>query len=529
MPIARWTSTNEITKREEYILKRCRKKRKLFAFLRENRSKLFDDEFQEQLEQMYRNTGAGKEPIYPAKMAMALILQGYLGLSDADAVEATVTDLRWQMVLDCLGAEESAFSQGALFDFRQRLIEHDMDRRLLERTAEVARTTKGFDAKKLPKTLRIAIDSSPLEGAGRVEDTINLIAHAARKVVQCVAELLGQKYEETCRRAGIPLLLNTSVKKGLDRDWSDVIQKNEAIDILAKQVLSLERWIARELGEQVEQPPLETLLKVLRELMTQDLEPDPDSDAIRIIKGVAKDRRISVEDGEMRHGRKSKSNLIDGYKRHIAADLDSQTILACAVTPANQAEDEALPYLTSDIHAQGIHVREAHFDRAYISSPTVDQLEREGAEILCKPWASKNTLNPGMFIKRDFDFDLRAMTITCPGGDTQSLNLGKTIYFDPDRCDTCSLRAQCTTAKKGKSRSVAIAENEPRQEKLRRKMNTKTGRQLFRERVPIEHRLAHLGQRQGNRARYLGVRKNLYDVRRAATIQNLETAQRKAA
>jgi hypothetical protein len=29
---------------------------------------------------------------------MAVILQGYLGVSDAEAVELTVVDLRWQMV-----------------------------------------------------------------------------------------------------------------------------------------------------------------------------------------------------------------------------------------------------------------------------------------------------------------------------------------------------------------------------------------------------------------------------------------------
>lgn len=529
MALTRWTPATKITKQEEYILKRCRKKRKLFAFLRENRSRLFDDALQDELEAMYRTTGAGREALCPAKMAMALILQGYLGLSDADAVEATVTDLRWQMVLDCLGAQKPAFSQGALFDFRERLVEHEMDKRLLARTAELARTTKGFDAKKLPKTLRIAVDSSPLEGAGRVEDTINLIAHAARKVVQCVADLLGRNYEEICRQSGIPLLLSTSVKKGLDRDWSDVVQKNEAIGVLAKQVLSLERWIERELGDHVEQPPLETLLKVLRELMEQDLEPDPEGSALRITQGVASDRRISIEDGQMRHGRKSKSKLIDGYKRHVATDLDSQAILACAVTPANQPEDEALPSLKSDIDAQQIRIREAHFDRAYISSPTVDELEDAGTEIVCKPWGSNNTRNPDMFTKRDFDIDLSAMTITCPGGDTQPLRLGTTIYFDADACTSCTLRAHCTTAKPGAGRSMAIAEDEPRQEKLRRKLTTKRGRQQFRERVPVEHRLAHLGQRQGDRARYLGVRKNLYDVRRAATIQNLETAQRKAA
>ena len=161
MAIMRWRPAEKVTVQEKYLLKRCEKKRRLFAFLRQHRRAIFDDRLQQELEEMYRETGAGKEPVCPALMAMALIMQGYLGLSDGDAVEATVVDLRWQMVLDRLGEERPAFSQGALFDFRQRLIAHDMDRRLLERTAAVARSSKGFDAKKLPKTLRIAIDSSP--------------------------------------------------------------------------------------------------------------------------------------------------------------------------------------------------------------------------------------------------------------------------------------------------------------------------------------------------------------------------------
>ena len=41
--------------------------------------------------------------------------QGYVGASDAEAVELSLVDLRWQMVLDCLGATSPPFSQG---DFR---------------------------------------------------------------------------------------------------------------------------------------------------------------------------------------------------------------------------------------------------------------------------------------------------------------------------------------------------------------------------------------------------------------------------
>ena len=104
-----------------------------------------------------------------------------MGVSDATMVELTVFDLRVQMVLDCLGSSEPAFSQGTLSGFRQRFMRTQMDRRLLEKTVEVAREQEEFGERSLKSLLRVAIDSRPLEGAGRVEDTLNLVGHAARK------------------------------------------------------------------------------------------------------------------------------------------------------------------------------------------------------------------------------------------------------------------------------------------------------------------------------------------------------------
>lgn len=68
-------------------------------------------------------------------------------------VELTVVDLRWQLVLDRLGSDQPAFSQGALHDFRAPLIRTDMDRRLLEGMVQFARENGAFDPKKLPREL----------------------------------------------------------------------------------------------------------------------------------------------------------------------------------------------------------------------------------------------------------------------------------------------------------------------------------------------------------------------------------------
>jgi hypothetical protein len=159
MTIERWNPGESPSRQEQLILKRLKRNGKLYAFLRLQRHRLFDENFQAELEGMYRATGAGKDANPPALMAMVLLLQSYAGASDATAVELSLLDLRWQMVLGCLGATEPLFSQGALFAFRERLIAANLDRRLLERTVELAFETKAFDPKKLPKTLRVAMDS----------------------------------------------------------------------------------------------------------------------------------------------------------------------------------------------------------------------------------------------------------------------------------------------------------------------------------------------------------------------------------
>ena len=264
--------------------------------------------------------------------------------------------------------------------------------------------------------------------------------------------------------------------------------------------------------------PVETLMQILR----QDLEPDPQGGA-RIREGVAADRRVSITDKEMRHGRKSKSKRFNGFKRHIAADVDRGLILACAITPANRPEDDAMPSLTVDLERQGLVVDHLLIDRGYINSTLVDDVLSRRGKIVCKPWKSHNGR---LFPKSAFTLNLRDRTIACPNGQVQPVTFGTTVEFDPDICDHCPLRSQCTTAEFGNGRTVAIAENEALQQRLRKQMKTPAGRAALRERTTIEHKLAHISQRQGNHARYVGVRKNTFDLRRASAIQNLETLHR---
>lgn len=524
MAIERWNPRQAHTRQEEFLLKRLVRTRRLFAFLREYRLELFDDAMQSELASMYRDTGAGKDPVCPALMAMATIVQGYMKTSDAETVEMTVVDLRWQMVLDCLGSTEPAFSQGSFQGFRERLIRHDMDRRLMEKTITLARKTGAFDWKKLPKELRVAIDSSPLEGAGKVEDTVNLLAHAGRKIVDCVAELLTWPAERVCKEAGIPLLAQSSVKKALDYTWSDPEDKAAAITYLVSQLTSLEQWISRRLPEEIIKPPLSAHVEALHQIIKQDLEPDPKGGGgVRVRDGVAPDRRISVEDDQMRHGRKSKSKRFNGYKRHLALELDFGLILACAITAANRPEEDAAESLEADLRFLRCSIGLLYIDRGYINAPIVEHVLDNKGEVICRPWAAKNGK---LFPKSAFDINIRNRTITCPAGYSESIQFGSTVEFEPERCDSCLMRNRCTDSSPGHGRTVSIADNEPLQKKLRVLASTKAGRERLRERVAVEHSLAHAGRCQGPRAKYRGIRKNLFDWRRAAFITNLQTIQR---
>ena len=63
----RWSPKVELTKQEQMMMKRLTRVRALFGFLRLHRHELFDAAFQDQLAEMYRDTGAGDEPHPPAR------------------------------------------------------------------------------------------------------------------------------------------------------------------------------------------------------------------------------------------------------------------------------------------------------------------------------------------------------------------------------------------------------------------------------------------------------------------------------
>jgi Transposase domain (DUF772) len=260
-------------------------------------------------------------------------VQAYCGASDDEALERMVMDRRWQLVLDCLDAPAPPFAKGTLVAFRHRLIDAEPDRRLIERTIELAQRSGGFG----PRALRAALDSSPLWGAGRVEDTINLLGHALRKSVHLLARAQGREPPAVAAWTGLALLAGPSLKASLALDWDDPSARDHALALVLDELERLEALLA----QQTEPPPAALAsLQTARQVVDQDVTTDAQGHPM-LRQGVARDRRIFFEDGQMRHGRKSRSTRVDGSKRHVLTDLDTQLVRAVGVTLANEPKAQA--------------------------------------------------------------------------------------------------------------------------------------------------------------------------------------------
>lgn len=217
---------------------------------------------------------------------------------------------------------------------------------------------------------------------------------------------------------------------------------------------------------------------------------------------------------------KSRNMRVDGYKRHVLHDLDSGLIRAVGVTPANAPEASVTEAISVDLDRQSACLKELHIDRAYLSSHLVRERSDE-LEVYCKAWPVRISKR---FHKQAFSLDWEQQLILCPAKQKMPFVPGGVVHFPKETCALCPLKTQCTTNSRG--RSVSIHPDEALLIELHRRQQTPEGRAKLRERVAVEHTLAHVGRWQGRRARYRGVRKNLFDLRRCAVVHNLHVLAR---
>src|SRR5215472_16559764 len=117
------------------------------------------------------------------------------------------------------------------------------------------------------------------------------------QVVQEVAQQQGRELVEVGKEAGAEMVCATNLKAALDRDWDRLPEREEALTLILQVLHVVETWVQTLPREEAE--PAQPSLEIAKQVRQQDIEVDEQGKA-SLIKGVAKDRRIRIEDAEMR-------------------------------------------------------------------------------------------------------------------------------------------------------------------------------------------------------------------------------------
>lgn len=451
----------------------------------------------------------GRPSIPPSIMLRALLLATYERTrSDAEISRNTRVDLDWKAAMgvddDFAGIAPRTFSL-----MRARMVAADADGALFEKTLEKAVAAGVFGNQKLTAI----IDSSPVNGAGAVADTYELIRGFLRQAVKAAGDRLSEA--------------TTDATKGFlgekpDIDWQDPAARKAHLG----ELVAAARMLVAE-AETLGDPGLAEAAGMLAQVVSQDTELDDQANPT-IRQGVARDRVISSSDPEMRHGRKSASRKFDGYKMDVMTDEATELVLGMEVRPGNAGDGEGAAPLLSQVQAiEGIEVATLLADMAYSDGDTRVAVEQAGAELVAKV---PPVTNGGLFPKTDFVIDLQASTAICPAGQvtadarpaTDHKGRPSTVFvFAAELCAACPLRECCTKAKEA-GRSVAAGVHEARIAAARIAQADPEVKALLRRRCKVERKIDHLQDLGMDEARYRGQRKTKLQALLAATVANIQ-------
>src|SRR5207253_9023205 len=148
--------------------------------------------------------------------------------------------------------------------------------------------------------------------------------------------------------------------------------RKRARGLVLEEVGRWQRWLEQQHTLATQAPPIKEVMETIAQIITQDTEPDPDGEpgGRRIKQHVAPDRRISLEDKDRRHGRKSSAKTFNGFKEHFVLDLDSHVTREVVVRPANEPE-HAVVALLADVLEQNPGLLQLDIDLGYMASPQI--------------------------------------------------------------------------------------------------------------------------------------------------------------
>jgi transposase len=363
------------------------------------------------------------------------------------------------------------------------------------------------------------IDKGLVTGKRQIVDSTHIIADIAINSLTGLIKL--------CRQN----VINTIEKQDA--------QIAEKLGLKETQFTKQDKYSRKEdnLEEEIEQAKV-LLDGVTDELKQGNLETNPDliKDLGLLEKAVAdreegaEDRLVSPIDPDARSGKKT-SKRWAGYKGHVIVEEDSEIITAVETTPANKDDGSQLkPLLNQQQKTHSLVPEELSGDKAYGSGANLELLDSKHITGNISLIEKFNRVGPDLFTQNDFKYDAANDTLTCPAGCVASrpkrdlvLNLdqrrkGIQFQFTRRQCGNCEMENLCFKhSPRTYGRSVRISVYEPYYQQMKERMESEYGKEAYRNRYKIEHKVADL-------ARYCGMRRCRYRGLERAKIHTLLSA-----
>lgn len=391
------------------------------------------------------------------------------------------------------------------------------------------------------------------------QDTVTLVRSAIRGLLRAAPAVLEAAVRAVLGRADDYVAAGKPVC-----DWDDAAARELLVDELVRDGLAALRVVA---DAGTADAAVVDAAELLATVVGQDVE-EGDDGVFRIARRVARDRVVSTVDPDARHGHKTTARKYDGYKGHVAVDPDSEFVTQTAVTPANVGDADQTQTLLADVagfagcaatdtadpadtdtdtggdaggpasgeddgsgpdggspcgDADAGNRPRVYGDSAYGSGANLALLDDLDADAMTRTQPAHAP--GGRFTKDDFDIDLDADQVTCPGQHTVRLRRrddGSGWASFGDRCATCPLQAQCTTSPHG--RTVQIGPHERLPQAQRARQHDPAWQADYQANRPkVERRLAHLVRRShgGRKARVRGTQRVDQDWNWNATAHNI--------
>jgi transposase len=454
----------------------------------------------------------GRPSIPPSLLAKVMLLQYRTGVSDEQAMECVAWDLRWKVALG-LAVDHQGWHPTSLTKFRARLLLHELERVALERTLQIAEELGMLDG-----PVEQIIDSTPMLGAAATKDTVRLVRHGVKKLLDAVT---GADEQAAGRLERALEFDYTKPEEKPDCAWRVKAERERMLTRVAQDAERALRAVEQADGMLADEA-VEAAHRLLRELIGQDFDIDDDG-VPRLHRGTRSGRIISTVDTEMRHGRKSSQQRFDGYKLSAAATNTTEPLIT-AVDVCRAAEPDG-PQAKHLIDSQPTTRRPGRVlgDTAYGNGPVRAELAERDVDVLA-PVPEGKTVEDRLG-KRDFQIDLDAGTVTCPAGHTVAISTSKNGFrganFTRNMCRGCPLKATCCPGRP--RRQVNLVEHEDLLIAARQALaDPATAEHLRRTRPRIERLLGLLAARYGARkSRYIGRAKARLQAAWAAALVNL--------